>query len=115
MAEPEKFDALILPWLREQDKWETAKRAQKMRLGFTPVLTPGDLLEDEQLKARGFFAKANHPEMGEVTYAGSPARLSESRWRPGRPPLLGEHNREIYGGLGYSNEDLVKLREAGLI
>jgi len=115
MAEPEKFDALVLPWLKEQHKWETVKQAQEIRLGFTPVLTPGELLEDEQLRAREFFAKANHPVMGEVTYAGAPAKLSGSRWSPGRPPLLGEHNQEIYGGLGYSKEDLVKLQKQGLI
>jgi crotonobetainyl-CoA:carnitine CoA-transferase CaiB-like acyl-CoA transferase len=115
MAEPEKFDALVLPWLKEQDKWETAKQAQEIRLGFTPVLTPGDLLEDEQLKAREFFAKANHPVMGDVAYAGAPAKLSQTRWRPGRAPLLGEHNEEVYRALGFSREDLVRLREEGLI
>jgi len=31
-------------------------------------------------------------------------------------PLLGEHNEEIYcGRLGYSKEDLVALRRAGVI
>jgi len=115
MAEPEKFDALVLPWLKEQEKWKAAKAAQEITLGFTPVLTPGELPEDEQLKAREFFAKANHPVMGEVTYAGAPAKLSETRWQPGKAPLLGEHNEEIYGGLGYSKEDLVRLREQGLI
>ena len=115
MVEPEKFDAVVLPWLEKQPKWETTKQAQELRLAFTPVLTPGDLLEDEQLKAREFFAEANHPVMGDVTYAGAPAKLSETRWRPGRVPLLGEHNAEIYGDLGYSREDLVRLREEGLI
>jgi crotonobetainyl-CoA:carnitine CoA-transferase CaiB-like acyl-CoA transferase len=30
-------------------------------------------------------------------------------------PLLGEHNEEIYGELGYTKEDLIKLREWGII
>ena len=115
MAEPEKFDALVLPWLKEHDKWEITKEAQELRLAFTPVLNPGELLEDEQLKAREFFVEANHPAIGEVTYSGAPAKLSETPWRAGRAPLLGEHNEEIYGRLGYAKEELVGLREEGVI
>lgn len=115
MAEPEKFDGLILPWLKEHDKWEITKKAQELRLAFTPVLSPGELLEDEQLKAREFFAEANHPVMGEVTYPGAPVKLSETAWRVGRAPLLGEHNEEIYSRFGYAKEDLVRLREGGVI
>ena len=115
MAEPEKFDALVLPWLKEHNKWEITKEAQELRLAFTPVLSPRELLEDEQLKARKFFTNANHPVMGEVTYAGAPAKLSETPWREGKAPLLGEHNNEIYEALGYSKENLVRLREEGVI
>ena len=115
MAEPEKFDALLLPWLKERNKWEITKEAQELRLAFTPVLSPGELFEDEQLKAREFFAKANHPAMGEVSYPGAPARLSETPWQAGRAPRLGEHNEEIYQRFGYTKEELVKLREQGVI
>jgi crotonobetainyl-CoA:carnitine CoA-transferase CaiB-like acyl-CoA transferase len=115
MAEPEKFDALILPWLQERGKWEVTKEAQELRLAFTPVLSPGELLEDEQLKAREFFVEADHPVMGKVKYPGAPAKLSETSWQKGRAPLLGEHNVEIYGQLGYPEKKLVQLREEGVI
>ena len=115
MAEPEKFDAIVLPWLEERNKWEITKEAQELRLAFTPVLGPGELFEDEQLKAREFFAEADHPVMGKVTYPGAPAKLSETPWQAGRAPLLGEHNEEIYGRLGYTKEELVKLRKEGVL
>lgn len=115
MAEPAKFDAIVLPWLEERNKWEITKEAQELRLAFTPVLSPGELFEDEQLKAREFFAEAEHPVMGKVTYPGAPAKLNETPWQTGRAPLLGEHNEEIYGRLGYTKEELVKLREEGVI
>ncbi len=115
MAEPEKFDALIHSYLKEHDKWEITKEAQELRLAFTPVLSPKELLEDEQLKAREVFVKTNHPLMGEVTYCGAPAKLSETPWQKGRAPLLGEHNEEIYGRLGYRKEQIVRLREQGVI
>lgn len=115
MANPERFDALIIPWLKDRNKWEVTREAQELRLAFTPVLSPAELLEDEQIKARGFFAKVVHPVMGEVTYPGAPAKLSGSPWQAGRAPLLGEHNEEIYGEIGYTKESLAKLRKKGII
>ena len=115
MAEPEKFDELLAPWLKERTKWEITKQAQELKLAFTPVLTPGELLEDEQLKAKDFFVKTQHPAMGEVTYPGAPFRLSETPARIGKAPLLGEDNEAIYNGLGFSKEDLVTLTQQGII
>jgi len=115
MAAPERFDDLIIPWLKEHDKWEITKKAQQVRLAFTPVLSPGELLEDEQIQAREFFAHAEHPVMGDVTYPGAPAKLSESPWQACRAPLLGEHNEEIYGRLGYTREALTQLQVEGIV
>jgi len=115
MAEPEKFDALLTPWLKEHTKWEITKQAQELKLAFTPVLTPGELEDDEQLKTKGFFMKTQHPVMGEVTYPGDPIKLSETPARAGKAPLLGEDNETIYHGLGFSKEDLVTLTEQKII
>jgi crotonobetainyl-CoA:carnitine CoA-transferase CaiB-like acyl-CoA transferase len=115
MAEPEKFDALLTPWLKEHTKWDITKQAQELKLAFTPVLNPGELEEDEQLKAKGFFVKTQHQVMGEVTYPGAPFRLSETPARVGKAPLLGEDNEVIYRGLGFSKENMVTLIEQGII
>jgi crotonobetainyl-CoA:carnitine CoA-transferase CaiB-like acyl-CoA transferase len=115
MSEPKKFDNLIIPWLKEHSKWEITREAQKLRLAFTPVLSPGELTEDEQIQAREFLAQTEHPEMGKVIYPGAPAKLSESPWKAGRAPLLGEHNGEILGRLGYSGEAVAQLQSEGVI
>jgi len=115
MAEPAKFDALISPWLRERDKWDITKQAQELRLAFTPVLSPKELTEDEQLKARRFFATAEHPEMGTVTYPGAPAILNGTPSKIGRAPVLGEHSREVYARLGVSDQQLSALHAKGVI
>src|SRR5271157_3800345 len=115
MAEPEKFDELLTPWLKEHDKWEITKRAQELKLAFTPVLSPGELMEDEQLKAKKFFVETEHPTMGKVTYPGAPFRLSETPARIGKAPLLGEDNEAIYSGLGFTKEDLLTLTAQKII
>ena len=115
MADPKKFDSILSPWLMEHDKWEITREAQKLRLAFTPVLSPKELLDDEQIQAREFFASVEHPVMGEVTYPGAPAKLGDSPWRAGRAPLLGEHNGEILGQLGYTENDINQMGAEGII
>jgi crotonobetainyl-CoA:carnitine CoA-transferase CaiB-like acyl-CoA transferase len=64
--------------------------------GFTWMVAnaPEELLEDEHLRARGFFREVVHPEYGRsYTYGGPGAVWSESGWDiRARPPRLGEHN-----------------------
>ncbi len=115
MADPEGFDALISMWLAGRNKWDISKQAQELRLAFTPVLSPHEIAEDEQIKARGYFAEAEHPAMGLVSYPGAPAKLSATPWKSGRAPLLGEHNEEIYGKLGYSRAKLEGLHKSGVV
>jgi CoA:oxalate CoA-transferase len=115
MAEPDKFDALLMPWLMDRDKWEITTAAQELRLAFTPILSPGELLEDPQLRAREFFIKDQHPQMGETTYPGAPVRLSNTPGKYSRAPLLGEHNQEIYSRNGYTHRQIKKMRETGII
>jgi len=115
VKEPEKFEALILPWLKEHTKWEITEKAQKLRLAFAPILSPAELFDDPQLKEREFFAKVNHPEMGEVTYAGAPAKLSDTPWKEGRAPLLGEHTKEVLSQAGYSEDEINALKEKGIV
>ena len=44
--------------------------------------------------------QVEHPELGKsFVYAGAPYQLPKSPWAiRRRPPLLGEHNREVYIG-----------------
>lgn len=115
MAEPERFDAMVRPWMEGHDKWEITKKAQDLRLAFTPVLTNREVLEDEQLRAREYFAVSDHPMMGKVLYPGAPAKLSETPWQKGKAPLLGEHNEAVYASLRYTEEDLAGFRKKKII
>ena len=81
-----------------------------------PINTTEDLINDVHWTARGFWAEIDHPVTGKLNYPGAPFKMMETPWRVGRPaPLLGQHNEEVYGELGYSKEDLVRLKEGGVI
>ena len=81
-----------------------------------PVNTVEDGLSDPEFSKRGAFAMMNHPEAGEVRIPGRPFIMSETPWDLRRPaPTLGQHNEEVFTGLGYSREDVVRLRQQGVI
>lgn len=57
-----------------------------------------------------------HPTAGEVRTVGIPVKFSET---PGEilrhPPLVGEHNEEILGELGYSDAAIKEMKKSGVI
>jgi len=114
-ASDEEFDALITPYFKEHTKMEIVEKAQELRMATGPAQTTQDLLNCPQLRSRGYFREIEHPVVGKLPYPGMPFIMSETSPRWGRAPLLGEHNEEVYGRLGYTRDDLVKLRERGVI
>jgi crotonobetainyl-CoA:carnitine CoA-transferase CaiB-like acyl-CoA transferase len=118
MGHADEIDAIVDRWLASRDKWQAVEEAQALRLPFTEVLDPGEVMEDRlgQHRARDFFQEVDHPAAGRLRQAGAPVRMSETPWRVARAPLLGEHNEEVYcDRLGLSRADLVRLRRAGVI
>jgi len=103
-------------WLMSHTRAQITEAVSKLSRPFivASVQSIAEAVEDPQYKARGFFVKVNHPYAGEVTYPGAPFKMSETPCNIRRAPLLGEHNEEIYcQRLGYSKEDLLRLRERG--
>ncbi|MCH8196295.1 MAG: CoA transferase [Chloroflexi bacterium] len=98
-------------------KAEIYREALRRRAFVFPVSTPADLAEDPQLKARDFFKPVEHPDLGSVIdYPGPFCGFSETPLSIRRPPpLIGEHNAEIYEALGYSRQELNDLKKAGVI
>ncbi|MBE0479825.1 MAG: CoA transferase [Dehalococcoidia bacterium] len=112
-----EFDAIWYDWLADHDKEELFEIFLNAKIASAPVNSPGDLIQSPHLKAREYFTDIEHPAAGKITYPGAPFKLTGSPATNRYPaPLLGQHNEEIYcEGLGYSRDDLVKLRESGII
>lgn len=98
----EDWNANFIVWCIERTKreiWEEARRAKVM---CGPMFTMEDLFTDEHFRDRGFWAKADHSELGEITIPGRPFQMQQGGWELRRAaPLLGQHTEEV-------------LREAGL-
>jgi benzylsuccinate CoA-transferase BbsE subunit len=111
------FDVLD-DWAKDYTIAELMEGAQLRRIPYAMVRPPEALVDDPQLKARGFFPAVKHPELGRTfQYPGGPFFFTKTPWRISRrPPLLGEHNEEVYRkALGMSARQVAALREAGVI
>lgn len=75
------------------------------------------LAEDPQYHYRNFHRYHDHPVMGHVPYAGNQFRIPGYAGGPNGPaPLLGEHNRAVFGDiLGLSDEEIARLQQADII
>jgi crotonobetainyl-CoA:carnitine CoA-transferase CaiB-like acyl-CoA transferase len=107
---------LIQEWTMEHSKWEIMEQCQESGCPVTAVFTVDEAAEHPHLKERGYIVEIDHPELGRVRDLGAPFKLPESPGGPRTPaPLLGEHNHEVYGGLGISTDELAGLRADGAI
>jgi crotonobetainyl-CoA:carnitine CoA-transferase CaiB-like acyl-CoA transferase len=99
-------------------KWEMYVQGQERRLLWGIVSTPKDLAENPQLKARQWLTPVEHPELNAtLDYPGTPYRFSETPWAiHARPPLVGEHNQQIFGDeLGVSENEWRELETQGAV
>jgi crotonobetainyl-CoA:carnitine CoA-transferase CaiB-like acyl-CoA transferase len=107
----EEVEEYLRPWLAAHGQKEIAEAGRTHGLAFGYLATAEDVLESPQHGHRGFFSEIDHPVTGRQRYCGSPFRSSETPWRSCRAPLVGEHTEEILiDGLGYSKEDVLRLR-----
>jgi len=112
----DELNAMLISWLVEHDQEELLYEAQKRRIPFGIPASSKMLNESQHLNARGYFVAVDHPATGSVRYPGAQFKMGDLPHRLQRAPLLGEHNEEVYRGrLGYSRNDLVRLREQGVI
>jgi CoA:oxalate CoA-transferase len=104
-------------WASTHTKRELHQGALEHEVALCPYLTPGEILQSELLKTRGFFVEVEHPHVGKVTQVTAPYHFSKTPWRCERAaPMLGEHNEEVYCNLlGYSRQELARLAGLGVI
>jgi crotonobetainyl-CoA:carnitine CoA-transferase CaiB-like acyl-CoA transferase len=83
---------------------------------ITPVLELDEVFSDPQVHHRERVVEVDHPRLGKVKHPGIGVKFSET---PGEirefAPLPGQHTGEVLADLGYTSDDITKLREAGAI
>ena len=117
MEHEDELDGIIAGWTKGQEAFSLAERLQAVGVPSGPVLRGPDLLENKHYAERGTFITVDHPQVGAKQYPGLPWKMGgtpgEVRWPS---PTLGQHNREIFGGLlGLNGGEIDALESGGVI
>ena len=117
IAHGEELKELLIKGLAQWDRMPLFLASGERRLVFGMAQDAGGLANCPHLQARDFFVDVDHPVVGRAQYPGMAVRLPGETITGSQPaPLLGQHNAEVFGReLGYPPEDLVSLRQHGII
>jgi formyl-CoA transferase len=110
-------DDLIETWSQTLSKYEIAKQMLVAKVPCAPVRSLSEVMNDENMHARGSLQWIDHPDLGRVVLPHSPLVFEGSERRSIEPSLpLGSANDDVYGEwLGHSKDELERLRAEGVI
>ena len=80
-----------------------------------PINTILEASRDPDVIANKYIIEVDHPRVGKIKEVGFPWEFSRFTPKAGIAPELGEHNRVILHGLGYSDADIEDLKKEGVI
>jgi len=107
------FDAITRTW-RQADML-AAMEAAGVPAG--PIYDLQQVFEDPQVQHRGVAVEVPHPLAGTVKIYTNPIKFSETPiTQYTAPPVMGQHNEEVYGGLlGLGEGEIARLKAAGVL
>ncbi len=113
----ENLNKAINEITRNHTSEELIELFKSMTLPISKIKTIPEVVADPLVERRLLFAE-DQKTGTRITLPPPPNMtpfLEESNRKLPFPPRFGEHNGEIYGRIGYSNEDLTGLKEKGVI
>jgi crotonobetainyl-CoA:carnitine CoA-transferase CaiB-like acyl-CoA transferase len=94
--------ALVAETMQERTSEEWLSLLGSLEIPASPIRTPAELLDNEHLKAAGFFETVESP-FGPVRFPGVPTWFSRTPGAvAGAAPTLGAHTEEVLQELGLS-------------
>ncbi|WP_137919573.1 CoA transferase [Hydrogenophaga sp. 2FB] len=116
IANVDELDGLVASWCRAQSFSSVAASLERHLVPFSKIYDITDMLDDPHFQAREAWIRLPDPDLGSVPAPCVVPRFSGMT--PGLPrtgPAVGEHNAEVYGGLGLGEDELARLRASAAI
>lgn len=117
LANHEAIHAILRDWAAGLTLAEAQAELDRHGVPASKVYQVSDIVADDHYAAREQVVTVDSPVFGPILQPGVVPRLTATPGAvPGRAPLLGEHNREVYQGLlGLTDAEIERLAAAGII
>jgi len=80
-----------------------------------PVNSFPQIENDPQIRHNGTLVNFEHPKVSQFRTVGPPIQFSRTPCEIRRPPLLGEHSREILKEMGFADSEIEQLHQDGVV
>jgi crotonobetainyl-CoA:carnitine CoA-transferase CaiB-like acyl-CoA transferase len=111
------IDGQLASWFAEMDLATVVEELVGRGVPAASAVDPRHILDNPQLRARGFIESFDHPVIGQHETMGMPFHLSsyEGPWIRTPSPTLGQHNSEVLSNVvGLSEEEINDFRWRGI-
>jgi crotonobetainyl-CoA:carnitine CoA-transferase CaiB-like acyl-CoA transferase len=117
MSWQDEIDIAIRTWTNARDRFAAMAELQSAGVRASAVMTNRDLVESEQIDARGFIVEWDQVDVGPRKYPGFPVHFEDPAEIEMRSsPALGEDNEHILVDiLGYSPERVRELTDMDVL
>jgi crotonobetainyl-CoA:carnitine CoA-transferase CaiB-like acyl-CoA transferase len=112
----DRLDELVREWISKHTLAECMAEMDRLEVVASPIFTVEHILNDQTYRENGNVTELEDPDLGQVRMQDVVPRLKNHTgkvWRTA--PALGEDNNAVYGGLGFSADELAALHGAGTI
>ena len=83
---------------------------------MSKVYNLNEVFLDPQVLHRKMVVEIDHPSLGKIKQLGISIKLSDTVGQiRSLSPILGEHTEEVLQDLGYTSEDIRRLRQAKIV
>jgi crotonobetainyl-CoA:carnitine CoA-transferase CaiB-like acyl-CoA transferase len=115
-AAHDAIDAVLTRFCAARDADTLAEQLVAVGTPAAVVIASRDIARNPQLRHRGLFEIERHEVTGDCELPTLPFRFSSVvHWMHRPSPTLGQHNREVLGELGLSDDHISELFAAGVI
>ena len=112
----DEMEQIVGDWMILHTQAEVIEIFDAHQAGIAPVYDIAQIFADPHVAARGMIVEVDDEELGPTRVPNVVPRFSRT---PGEVrhlgPTPGKHTGEVLGGLGYTDEEIARLRADGIV